>query len=75
MIQLALRSALSDRAAEGRVAVVDDVAVDERQDQAEAKAALAALGLDGKVLRRARPGRGRRRLPGPSATCPRSSSS
>ena len=49
MIQLALRSALSDRAAEGKVALVDswDFAVPRTR---EAKAALAALGLDGKVL-------------------------
>jgi large subunit ribosomal protein L4 len=49
MIQLALRSALSDRAAEGKVAVVDawDFAAPRTKD---AKAALAALGLDGKVL-------------------------
>jgi large subunit ribosomal protein L4 len=49
MVQLALRSALSDRAAEGKVAVVEawDFAVAKTR---EAKAALAALGLDGKVL-------------------------
>ncbi len=49
MIQLALRSALSDRAAEGRVAVVDawDFAAPRTRD---AKAALGALGLEGKVL-------------------------
>jgi large subunit ribosomal protein L4 len=49
MIQLALRSALSDRAAEGKVAVVDawDFAAPRTKD---AKAALGALGLDGKVL-------------------------
>ncbi|HEX2192461.1 MAG TPA: 50S ribosomal protein L4 [Acidimicrobiales bacterium] len=49
MIQLALRSALSDRAAEGRVVVVDswDFAAPRTR---EAKAALGALGLDGKVL-------------------------
>jgi large subunit ribosomal protein L4 len=49
MIQLALRSALSDRAAEGKVAVVEtwDFAAPRTKD---AKAALGALGLDGKVL-------------------------
>ena len=49
MIQLALRSALSDRAAEDKVAVVDawDFAAPRTKD---AKAALGALGLDGKVL-------------------------
>jgi len=49
MIQLALRSALSDRAAEGKVAVVDawDFSAPKTRD---AKDALEALGLDGKVL-------------------------
>ncbi len=49
MIQLALRSALSDRAAEGKVAVVEawDFAAPRTKD---AKAALGALGLYGKVL-------------------------
>jgi len=49
MIQLALRSALSDRAAEGKVVVVDawDFAAPRTKD---AKAALGALGLEGKVL-------------------------
>ena len=49
MIQLALRSALSDRASEGRVAVVASWpwGVPSTRD---AKAALDALGLDGKVL-------------------------
>ena len=49
MIQLALRSALSDRAAEGKVAVVDSWAFDAPRTR-DAKAALEALGLDGKVL-------------------------
>ena len=49
MIQLALRSALSDRAAEGKVAVVDAWAFSAPRTR-EAKAALGALGLDGKVL-------------------------
>ena len=49
MIQLALRSALSDRASEGKVAVVDawDFEAPKTKD---ALAALAALGLDGRVL-------------------------
>jgi len=49
MVQLALRSALSDRAAEGRVAVVDawDFTVPKTR---EAKEALDALGLSGNVL-------------------------
>ena len=49
MIQLALRSALSDRAAEGKVAVVDSWAFDTPRTR-DARAALEALGLDGKVL-------------------------
>ena len=49
MIQLALRSALSDRAAEGRVAVVDSWSFSAPKTK-EAKAALAALGFEGKVL-------------------------
>ena len=49
MIQLALRSALSDRAAEGKVAVVDSWAFDSPRTK-DAKAALEALGLDGKIL-------------------------
>ncbi len=49
MIQLALRSALSDRAAEGKVAVVDawDFSAPKTR---EAKDALEALGISGKVL-------------------------
>ncbi|HUP69461.1 MAG TPA: 50S ribosomal protein L4 [Acidimicrobiales bacterium] len=49
MVQLALRSALSDRAAEGKVMVVDawPFTIPRTKD---ARAALAALGLDGKVL-------------------------
>ena len=49
MIKLALRSALSDRAAEGKVVVIDawGFAAPKTKD---AKAALAALGLDGKIL-------------------------
>ena len=49
MIQLALRSALSDRASEGRVAVVEgwDFSVPKTKD---ALAALIAMGIEGKVL-------------------------
>lgn len=49
MVQLALRSALSDRAAEGRITVVEswDFPAPRTKDAA---AALAALGLAGKVL-------------------------
>jgi large subunit ribosomal protein L4 len=49
MVHLALRSALSDRAAEGKVAVVDawDFAAPKTR---EANEALEALGLTGKVL-------------------------
>ena len=49
MIQLALRSALSDRAADGKVVVVASWPW-EAPSTKDAKAALAALGLDGKVL-------------------------
>jgi large subunit ribosomal protein L4 len=49
MVKLALRSALSDRAAEGRVAVVSrwDFAAPKTR---EARLALSALGVDGRVL-------------------------
>ncbi len=49
MIRLALALALSDRAAEDRVLVVDDWAFAEPKTK-DAIAALAALGLDGRVL-------------------------
>ena len=49
MIKLALRSALSDRAASGKVVVVDDWGIGAPKTK-DAKAALAALGLDGSVL-------------------------
>lgn len=49
MIQLALRSALSDRAAQGRVALVDAWTFDVPRTK-DAIAALAALGLDDRVL-------------------------
>ena len=50
MIQLALRSALSDRAAENRVALVDSFAKWDAPKTKAAVSALTALGLDGKVL-------------------------
>jgi large subunit ribosomal protein L4 len=49
MINLALRSALSDRAGDGKVVVVDQWGWDAPSTKA-AKAALAGLGVDGKVL-------------------------
>src|SRR4051812_47577938 len=49
MVQLALRSALSDRASEGRIAVVDRWQFDTPSTK-KAKAALAGLGIGGKVL-------------------------
>jgi large subunit ribosomal protein L4 len=49
MIQLALRSALSDRAAQGRVAIVDRWDFEIPSTKA-AIASLGALGLSGKVL-------------------------
>jgi large subunit ribosomal protein L4 len=49
MVKLALRSALSDRAAEGRVLVVDDWAFDTPRTR-DARAALAALGVTGRTL-------------------------
>lgn len=49
MIRLALRSALSDRASEGKVLVVDEWAFDGPKTK-DAAAALSTLGLDGKVL-------------------------
>lgn len=49
MVQLALRSSLSDRAKDGKVIVVDAWAFDKPSAKA-ATAALAALGTTGKVL-------------------------
>lgn len=49
MIKLALRSALSDRAAEQKVVVVDDWGFDTPSTKG-AIAALAALGLEGRIL-------------------------
>ena len=49
MVQLALRSALSDRASDGKVVVVDSWSFPEPRTKL-AKAALAALGLRGRLL-------------------------
>lgn len=49
MIKLALRSALSDRAAEEKVVVVDEWGF-EQPSTKSARAALDAIGIDGKVL-------------------------
>ena len=49
MVRLALRSALSDRAAEGKVLVVDGWGWETPKTK-DAKAALAALGVTGRVL-------------------------
>lgn len=49
MIKLALRSALSDRAAEGKIIVVDDWGFAAPKTKA-AKAALSSLGIEGKAL-------------------------
>jgi large subunit ribosomal protein L4 len=54
MVQLALRSALSDRASEGRVAVVDTWDFSEPKTRV-AREALARLGWDGKILVVVRP--------------------
>jgi ribosomal protein L4/ribosomal protein L23 len=60
MVRLALRSALSDRAAEGKVLVVDAWDWDTPKTK-DAKAALAALGAEGRVLVVLNDGRRRRR--------------
>ncbi len=49
MVRLALRSALSDRAAEGKVLVVDSWGWDAPKTK-DARGALAALGTEGRVL-------------------------
>ncbi|MGD9793940.1 MAG: 50S ribosomal protein L4 [Acidimicrobiia bacterium] len=49
MIKLALRSALSDRATSGRVAVVDSLTFTEPSTKS-AKALISSLGIDGRVL-------------------------
>lgn len=50
MVQLALRSALSDRAADSKVVVIEDWGIGETPSTKAAKAILADLHLDGKVL-------------------------
>jgi large subunit ribosomal protein L4 len=50
MIKLALRSALSDRAADQKVVVVDDWGFGDAPSTKGAVAALAALGLEGRIL-------------------------
>jgi large subunit ribosomal protein L4 len=49
MIRLALRSALSDRASEGKVVIVDSWGLDAPKTK-DAAAAIAALGLEGRLL-------------------------
>jgi len=49
MVRLALRSALSDRAADGKVLVVEQWGWDSPKTK-DAKAALAALGAEGRIL-------------------------
>ncbi|MFM2079021.1 MAG: ribosomal protein [Actinomycetota bacterium] len=49
MVKLALRSALSDRAAEGKIVVIDEWGFDAPKTK-DAKAALGALGVQGKAL-------------------------
>lgn len=50
MVKLALRSALSDRAADGKVLVVDSWDFGDTPKTKAAKAALATLGTEGRVL-------------------------
>ena len=49
MIRLALRSALSDRAADGKVIVIDEWQFEAPRTK-DAKAALEALGIEGRAL-------------------------
>jgi large subunit ribosomal protein L4 len=49
MVKLALRSALSDRANDGKIIVIDDWAFDTPKTKV-AKAALSSLGVQGKAL-------------------------
>ena len=49
MIKLALKSALSDRANEGKIIVIDSWGIDTPKTK-DAKAALAALGIEGTAL-------------------------
>jgi large subunit ribosomal protein L4 len=50
MVQLALRSALSDRAADSKVVVIEDWGIGETPSTKAATAILAQLHLEGKVL-------------------------
>jgi large subunit ribosomal protein L4 len=50
MVKLALRSALSDRAADGKVLVVDSWDFGDTPKTKDAKAALATLNTEGRVL-------------------------
>ena len=50
MVKLALRSALSDRAADNKVIVVDSWSFGDTPSTKAAKAALASLGTEGRVL-------------------------
>ena len=59
MIKAALRSALSDRAAEGKVIVVDEWGLDSAEDEGRRSRPLKALGVDGHGAGRARPRRRR----------------
>ena len=69
MVRLALRSALSDRAADGKVVVVDEWTFDDTQDQGRRRRARRRSALDGQGAAGAR--RGRRRHAGAaSATSP-----
>ena len=61
MIRLALRSALSDRAAEGKVVVVDAWGIETPRTK-KGKAALDALGVEGQALVVVEPGPRRGRL-------------
>ena len=49
MVKAALRSALSDRAADGKVVVIDNYGIDAPKTK-DAKSLLAALGVEGTVL-------------------------
>ena len=50
MVKLALRSALSDRAADNKIIVVDSWSFGDTPSTKAAKAALASLGTEGRVL-------------------------
>jgi large subunit ribosomal protein L4 len=50
MVRLALRSALSDRAADGKVIVVDEWSFGDVPRTSDARRALEALGIEGRAL-------------------------